>query len=203
MAEENKEVRAKKPARKYRDDVNKLENVTRGRGKGRVPVTSGFYDVQVSEDDVGTYMQSTLDILNLPKIDFNDPSQVLGRINEYYQICGKYGLKPTVSGYALAFGWDRKQLLAVRKGDVKNPSYVKLTAEAIDLVKKGFGLMENMWENYMQNGKINPASGIFLGKNNFDYVDVVQQVVTPTLPEETFDVDKIQARYNDSQPDEE
>lgn len=203
MAEENKEVKAKKPPKKLRRAVESLENVTRGKGNGRVPVTSGFYDVQVSEDDIGTYMQSTLDILNLPKIDYDDPKEVLGRINEYYQICGKYGLKPTVSGYALAFGWDRKQLLAVRNNDVKSHSYVKLTAEASELIKKGFGLMENMWENYMQNGKINPASGIFLGKNNFDYVDVVQQVVTPTLPEETFDVDKIQARYNDSQADEE
>ena len=203
MAEENKEVQAKKPPKKLRRAVESLENVTRGKGKGRVPVTSGFYDVQVSEDDIGTYMQSTLDILNLPKIDYDDPKEVLGRINQYYQICGRYGLKPTVSGYALAFGWDRKQLLAVRNNDVNSHSFVKLTPETAELVKKGFGLMENMWENYMQNGKINPASGIFLGKNNFNYVDVVQQVVTPTLPEETFDVDKIQARYNDSQPDEE
>ena len=39
--------------------------------------------------------------------------------------------------------------------------------------------MENLWENYMQNGKINPVAGIFLGKNNYGYQDKTEYVVTP------------------------
>lgn len=34
----------------------------------------------------------------------------------------------------------------------------------------------------MQNGKVNPASGIFLGKNMFGYKDVQDVVVTPNNP---------------------
>ena len=52
--------------------------------------------------------------------------------------------------------------------------------------------MENMWENYMQNGKINPVSGIFLGKNNFGYQDKQEMVLTPnTNPEADYNVDDI------------
>ena len=34
----------------------------------------------------------------------------------------------------------------------------------------------------MQNGKINPVSGIFLLKNNFGYQDKQEVVVTPNNP---------------------
>ena len=39
--------------------------------------------------------------------------------------------------------------------------------------------MGSYWEQIMQNGKINPASGIFLGKNNFGYKDQTEHVLTP------------------------
>lgn len=37
-------------------------------------------------------------------------------------------------------------------------------------------------ENYMQNGKINPVAGIFLMKNNMDYQDKSEVVLTPNSP---------------------
>jgi hypothetical protein len=56
--------------------------------------------------------------------------------------------------------------------------------------------MEILWENYMQNGKINPVSGIFLGKNNFGYQDKTEYVVTPnTNSDSDFNADDIRKRY--------
>ena len=56
--------------------------------------------------------------------------------------------------------------------------------------------MENLWENYMQNGKINPVSGIFLGKNNFGYQDKTEYVVTPNMNNDSdFSADDIKKRY--------
>jgi hypothetical protein len=56
--------------------------------------------------------------------------------------------------------------------------------------------MENLWENYMQNGKINPVSGIFLGKNNFGYQDKTEYVVTPNVNNDSdYDADDIKKRY--------
>ena len=56
--------------------------------------------------------------------------------------------------------------------------------------------MEDLWENYMQNGKINPVSGIFLGKNNFGYQDKQEMVLTPNQPEADFSAKDIADRYS-------
>jgi hypothetical protein len=62
-------------------------------------------------------------------------------------------------------------------------------------------MMENLWENYMQNGKINPVSGIFLGKNNFGYQDKQEMVITPnTNNEPDYDVDSIKKRLSGNSP---
>lgn len=56
--------------------------------------------------------------------------------------------------------------------------------------------MENLWEMYMQNGKINPVSGIFLGKNNFGYQDKTEMVLTPnTRNDSDYDAEDIKKRY--------
>ena len=57
-------------------------------------------------------------------------------------------------------------------------------------------LMENLWESYMNSGKINPVSGIFLGKNNFGYQDKTEYVVTPnTQRDSDYDPEDIRRRY--------
>jgi hypothetical protein len=61
--------------------------------------------------------------------------------------------------------------------------------------------MEILWENYMQNGKINPVSGIFLGKNNFGYQDKTEMVVTPNTNSDTdYSVEDIRKRYLPDSP---
>ena len=61
--------------------------------------------------------------------------------------------------------------------------------------------MEILWENYMQNGKINPVSGIFLGKNNFGYQDKTEYVVTPNVNNDSdFNADDIKKRYLTDSP---
>ena len=48
---------------------------------------------------------------------------------------------------------------------------------------------------YMQNGKINPVSAIFLAKNNFGYADKQEYVLTPNQQQETIDPATIEAKY--------
>ena len=56
--------------------------------------------------------------------------------------------------------------------------------------------MENLWEAYMNSGKINPVSGIFLGKNNFGYQDKTEYVLTPnTNTDNDYSADEIRERY--------
>ena len=51
-----------------------------------------------------------------------------------------------------------------------------------DLIKKAYQILNMQMENYMQNGKINPVAGIFLMKNNMDYQDKSEVVLTPNNP---------------------
>jgi hypothetical protein len=61
--------------------------------------------------------------------------------------------------------------------------------------------MEEIWYDLMQNGKINPGSGIFLGKNMFGYKDIADVVVTPNNPLQDLDAETAQKRLLDAVPD--
>lgn len=50
------------------------------------------------------------------------------------------------------------------------------------MIKKAIMILEEMWVDYMQNGKLNPASGIFLAKNMFGYRDVIDIAPTTAPP---------------------
>ena len=145
------------------------------------------------------YLMVSLQLSNLPEIDMKDPEQVRARINEYFQIHADNDMKPTVAGLGIALGLDRRRLWEI-KTDVpdRNNDLPTLTR---DIVKKAYKMMENLWENYMQNGKINPVSGIFLGKNNFGYQDKTEYVVTPnTHNDSDYNAEDIRARYLTDSP---
>jgi hypothetical protein len=56
--------------------------------------------------------------------------------------------------------------------------------------------MEISWENNFQNGKLNPVTGIFLGKNHFGYKDQTEHVLTPNSNSDNdYDADSIRQRY--------
>jgi hypothetical protein len=58
-------------------------------------------------------------------------------------------------------------------------------------------LLEELWEDYMLNGKINPVSGIFLGKNLWSYSDKQEMVITPNNGNQPVDVETIEAKYKE------
>lgn len=145
------------------------------------------------------YLMVSLQLSNLPDIDLKDPEQVRTRINEYFTIHAENDMKPTVAGLGIALGLDRRRLWEI-KTDVpdRNNDLPTLTR---DLVKKAYKMMENLWENYMQNGKINPVSGIFLGKNNFGYQDKTEYVVTPNVNSDSdYNAEDIKKRYLTDSP---
>ena len=140
------------------------------------------------------YIDVSRKLFNLPSIDLKDPEQVQARLNEYFNIQYDADLKPTVAGMAMALGIDRRRLWEIR-ADVANRNQ-DLPTLTRDSIKKAYDFMENLWENYMQNGKINPVSGIFLGKNNFGYQDKTEYVVTPNVNNDSdYSAEDIKARY--------
>lgn len=121
------------------------------------------------------YNAHSLEIMTMPKINTNDYRDVHQRSIDYFMICQRNDMKPNIAGYALALGVSRQTLKDWMSGKVRKPKEVQEELELFNNV-----LVAQM-EDYMQNGKVNPVSGIFLAKNNYGYTDKQEIVVTPNI----------------------
>ena len=130
---------------------------------------------------------------DLGHVDLKNTEQVRERIRTYFEICAEDDMKPSVAGLAVALDTDRTYLFDLRTGRRgKN-------TEVADLLKKAVQLLDLQMVDYMQNGKINPVSGIFLMKNNFGYTDKQEVVITPNNPMgESQDDEELRQKYLES-----
>ena len=148
------------------------------------------------------YLALGRELFNLSTIDLKDPEQVRDRLDEFFAIHERYDMKPTVAGMGMALGLDRRRLHEIRTGNYHTSKALsELPTLTTDSIKRAYEYMEILWENYMQNGKINPVSGIFLGKNNFGYQDKTEYVVTPNVNTDSdYNADDIKKRYLSDSP---
>ena len=185
-------------ANKKNDDV--VEQLVKKKPRGK---NIGETLAPVTEPgDNQKYIGVSLQLFQLPTIDLHKPEQVEERLAEYFKIHFAADMKPTVAGMAMALGIDRRRLWEIKTGASTSNRWVEeLPTPTKDSIKKAYDFMENLWENYMQNGKINPVSGIFLGKNNFGYQDKTEYVVTPNVQNDSdYNKDDIMARYLPDSP---
>ena len=180
------------------DDMEQVgQEVVKRKKAGNPAMSPDLYqaiDMTVQQN----IMQQSLTLMNLPNIDLNDAEQVQERINYYFALVTGNGNRPTVAGLGLALnGMDRKRLWEIRTGNYGNTrgEVAALPKTVTDIIKKAYKTMEELWENYMQTGRINPVSGIFLGKNNFGYQDKQDVVITPNNPESDYSAKDIADRY--------
>lgn len=181
-----------KMANKKTDGTNKPV-----RRNTKSPVI-GDNGLMVEPGDNTKYLSLGMELFNLKPIDLKEPEQVSQRLNEFFEIHARYDMKPTVAGMGMALGLDRRRLYEIKTGNYHtSKSLSELPTLTTVSIKKAYEYMEILWENYMQNGKINPVSGIFLGKNNFGYQDKQEMVLTPnTNNEPDYDVDAIKKRLS-------
>ena len=161
--------------------------VSRGRGgKNNFPTTQ----LDVEPGDNSKYLRHALTTLNMPPIDIADAKQVEERLFWYFNHCADSDMKPTVNGMCNALGIHRDTLHTWRTGEHRSGSHQ-------EVVLKAYRLLEELWEDYMMNGKINPVSGIFLSKNLFvGYSDKQEFVLTPNKNEiDPVDTATIEAKY--------
>jgi hypothetical protein len=164
--------------------------------KRKRPDKAEEWKLHTEPGELGQMIQNAMAIYNLPDIDTNNEEQVRERIGVYFKLCAEREMKPSVSGMAMALGVDRMTLWKWVNGAV--PSKPKAV---IDTVKKAYHILNFMIEEYMQNGKINPVSGIFLMKNNFGYRDQSEVVITPNQANSDVPTQaEIEARYRDALP---
>ena len=163
------------------------------RGAGSKALTGEALNLE--DGDNTKYLSLGMELFNLPTIDLKDSEQVKDRLNQFFEIHARYDMKPTVAGMGMALGLDRRRLWEI-KANVADRNK-ELPTSTRDSIKKAYEYMEILWENYMQNGKINPVSGIFLGKNNFGYQDKQEMVLTPnTNNEPDYNIDDIKKRLS-------
>lgn len=170
---------------------------TKGKPRGGNSPMIGENGYLLEEGDNNKFTSMGLWLMNLPKIDVHDPEAVQKRLNDYFGYMASQDAKPTVAGMAMALGMDRRRLWEIKTGNYHTNKWLEdLPNEVKDSIKKAYSLMEYLWENYMVNGKINPVTGIFLGKNNFGYQDKQEMVLTPnTQNESDFSEDDLRKRY--------
>ena len=187
------------PAKSTKATTKKKDNRGGRRpGAGDPRLTPDAFD---SSDGKNTkYILSAMSLWELPKVDLKDAEQVKERTDTYFSMMAEQNMKPTVIGYAMALGISRKDLWAIVNDQPYNGvTRYDLPPEPVNLIKKGYRTMEYLWESYMQNGAVNPVSGIFLGKNHYGYKDQQETVVvTPNLLGDGADQKQLEQRYLDS-----
>lgn len=113
----------------------------------------------------------------------------------YFSYCADNDRRPQIVGLCNWLGITRETLSTWKNGDVRSTTHT-------DIIKKAYTVMEEMWVDYMQNGKISPPTAIFLAKNFFGYRDVADVVVTPNNPLQGLDDEQARRRIMDSIPPE-
>lgn len=161
--------------------------------KRKRPDLSEKQTVHTEPGDNRKYILHSLRLADLPKLNLTSVEEVTQRIKDYFTICADDDMKPSVAGLALAMDIDRRYLWEIREGRKgKNPAVA-------DTLKKAMKILDLQMVDYMQNGKINPVSGIFLMKNNFGYADKQEVVLTPNNPlGDTKDTKALEEQYIDS-----
>lgn len=160
--------------KEQKKNVEDSEGIAVKRHRNR-PDLANFGQENVEPGDNARYLRWARLSLDLPPIDISDEKQVAQRISDYFTACEQNDMKPNMVGMANWLGVSRETLNTWKRGDYR-------TSTHSDLIRKAVSVLEAQWVDYMQNGKINPASGIFLAKNMFQYRDQQDLVVTPNAP---------------------
>ena len=164
--------------------------------------------INLQPGDNSKYLLTALAVKEIgkTKCDLTSVEDVSDRISQYFNLMAEKDQKPTMTGLAMAMGYDRKRISEIYHnlpvggqggrgyayGYTKNPC----KEEVRSLICQAIDIMTSLWEDYMQNGKINPASGIFIGKNFYGMKDEVEHVVsTPDYAIDNYSASDIAERY--------
>ena len=101
---------------------------------------------------------------------FQDAAKLQERIDAYFDDCRDRGAPYTITGLAVALETSRRLLLDIQKSD----HYPNDFKEIVNLAK---ARVLQQTEEGMMSGSLNATGCIFTLKNNFNYVDKIEQVI--------------------------
>lgn len=153
-----------------------------------------FGQENVSPGDNTKFLKHAMTIAGWEKVDLDSDEEVKERLDKYFTLCIENDIKPTVTGMANALKISRFTLYDWKNGDTRGK-----TDNRTEIIGYYYGLLEELYEDYMMNGKVNPVSGIFMGKNHFGYQDKQEVVVEPkTKFDESVDPEDVRNKYLES-----
>ena len=147
------------------------------KAKQRRPLRSERFRIHADPGDNAKYIHHTMELMQFGKVDMDTPDLVKQRVIDYFSLCERNDMKPSIEGLSLAFGSDRKTMWNWAHGVMKH-----VPQETVNILNMAYTAVNSMLADYMQNGKINPIPAIFLMKNNMGYTDQTNIVVTPNNP---------------------
>lgn len=176
-----------------------IKKKPKGKPRGGNSPVIGMNGYNLEEGDNTKYLTLNVELMNMPMIDMTSEAEVRQRLSDYFALYAKYDMKPTMVGMAIALNGHNRHWLYSVTHDIPlggRGNYCTLPPSVTTVIKKGYTLLENLYENYMQNGKVNPVAGIFLGKNNYGYQDKTEYVLTPNQQTDNdYSADEIRERY--------
>lgn len=168
------------------EDKTKIVKKRRNR-----PDLAKFGEENTEPGDNARYLRYAMVSMDLPPIDISDPKQVEQRISEYFTFCADNDRKPNIKGLGNWLGVDATTVNSWKRGEYRAETHSPLIKKAVDI-------LEELWIDYMMNGKVNPGSGIFIGKNLFGYRDAIDLVPVQQNPlGDTLSAEEIAEKYKD------
>lgn len=171
----------------------------KGKPRGGNSPVIGDNGMMLQEGDNAKFLSVQMALFEMPNIDMENVEEVRKRLADYFALYSNNDMKPTVAGMAIALnGMNRRTLWGIVNDAPTGGAGYKtaLPSEVALTIKKAYFLLENLWETYMNSGKVNPVAGIFLGKNNYGYQDKTEYVLTPNQQNDNdYSADEIRERY--------
>jgi len=145
----------------------------------------GHYDrSKTPEGKNREILKNALEALNHPRVDVKDPKAIQERITEYLKFCMDNNIIPGVGACANWLGVSIETLLSWYSGRTGSPEHQIVAA-------RFYGLMQDVWQQNMNDGNINNITGMFMGKVFFGYRDTQEIVVNQRVQNELSVADLI------------
>lgn len=126
---------------------------------------------------INNLIQCALDNFNAPTPDLHNPEEVKQAIINYFTSCQRNHVRPGNLGLYAALGMSRQDYNNVITGKSKS----KVSPDCIDILKKATIAIGQYREGLALDGKINPVTYIFMGKN-YDGLTDTQQIEVSAAP---------------------
>ena len=148
-----------------------------GVGSGGRRSTSGATDSsKVDKTFNKRVIQFNRHVMAFGEVQFT-PEGIRNRFSDYLDACEDFGMKPTVTGVAMAMGMDRRRFWEIASGNKASWHGQRINSETVDSCKRIYDFLESVLESYLSDEARNPAKWIFIAKNHFGYTDTREQLV--------------------------